>query len=401
MYLRVIAILVACVSLSGADHWRSAGSVRAVPATDIAAVALASGFALRVPGVGACELFVPMIERWVPVAALRTPRQPGSFSLTRLADGRVLVAGGTVPDSPLDAIRACEVFDQRTLRWTSTGSMRWGRRWHIAERLPNGRVLAAGGLSQQFEFDDPATPWPDDEVPFGRFWDARMPTAELYCPASGRWRDARDMNVAHSEGASAALDDGRVLVYGGWTDGTRTVQWAVSEVYDPATNRWTRSANPAFPDEYVMTEPLTKLADGRVVTLNGVFDAFRQLPEAWQGASVFDPRTNSWSRFPSPITPRLDARATLLADGRLMIAGGVVADEDGNLIPTRAVEFWSPSTGAWTPAPILGVGRALHRQLRLSDGRVLAIAGLGAPGSSEIFGGRSVILPPGPPLAIN
>ncbi|MBA3846120.1 MAG: hypothetical protein H0X45_05690, partial [Planctomycetes bacterium] len=214
MILRVLIILVACTTLPAAERWQSAGSVREIAATDVAAVPLARGFALRVVGVGACELFVPLVERWVRIARLTTPRQPGSFTLTRLADGKVLVAGGTVPRSPFDAIRACEIFDPQTLRWKPTGSMRWGRRYHIAERLPDGRVLAAGGMSQQFEFDDPATPWPDDEMPFGRFWDARMPTAELYDPASGRWRDARDMNVAHSDGASAALDDGRVLVYG-------------------------------------------------------------------------------------------------------------------------------------------------------------------------------------------
>ncbi len=401
--LVVVLIFAACATLDAADRWRPAGVVQDFGGIAIPAVPLAGGFALRVPGVGACEMFVPLMDRWVPVAALRTPREPGSFSLTRLADGRVLVAGGTVPGSSLDAVRTCEVYNPVTMRWSSTGSMRWGRRYHIAERLANGRVLVAGGISQQVAEDDPATPWLDDEYAFGRFFLGRMQTAETYDPATGRWYAAADMRIAHSGAASAALDDGRVLVYGGYTDGPRTSHWAVSETYDPATNAWRMGANPAFAEEFASTEPLTKLADGRVVTLNGVFSWVSTRPEYWQGPSVFDPRTNAWRPFRAPARARLEARATLLGDGRLLVAGGLVPDGSGGLVPTRAAEFWSPSSHAWTPAPALIRSRAVHRQLRLSDGRVLAIAGLETAGASEVFGAASlpITLSPRMPIAIN
>ena len=68
--------------------------------------------------------------------------------------------------------------------------------------------------------------------------------------------------------------------------------------------------------------------------------------------------------------------ATLLQDGRLLIAGG--DDGSGRLEAiTATAELYDPSTGRWEPAEELGRQRTQHAALLLNDGRVLLVGGAG------------------------
>src|SRR5205085_552782 len=70
---------------------------------------------------------------------------------TLLADGKVLVSGGTRgsegPNSkPSNPAYACELWDPATGTWTTMASLTKIRTYHsIALLLPDGRVLSAGG----------------------------------------------------------------------------------------------------------------------------------------------------------------------------------------------------------------------------------------------------------------
>lgn len=84
----------------------------------------------------------------------RTVQQPMAFArrfhnATILADGKVLVTGGTTtPGFNFDAgtVLAAELWDPRTEKWSTAASMRVSRIYHsTAVLLPDGRVLSAGG----------------------------------------------------------------------------------------------------------------------------------------------------------------------------------------------------------------------------------------------------------------
>jgi hypothetical protein len=60
-----------------------------------------------------------------------------------LSDGRVLVVGGSISVAP---IAAAELYDPATASFSPTGSMSVGRSGPIATRLADGRVLVAGGV---------------------------------------------------------------------------------------------------------------------------------------------------------------------------------------------------------------------------------------------------------------
>ena len=116
-----------------------------------------------------------------------------------LGDGRVLIVGGR---SPQDSVYgSAELYDPRSRRFSSAGSMREGRQQHTATTLPDGRVLLAGGY------------WSD-----GRKWRV-LSSTEIYDPATGIYTPIGSMGTPRSGHTATLLNDGRVLIAAG--DGHR------------------------------------------------------------------------------------------------------------------------------------------------------------------------------------
>lgn len=90
------------------------------------------------------EIFDPATGRMTATGPLAAARSGATGTL--LADGRVLVAGGGRPDrEPRRALASTELFDPATGRFTPAGVMAQQRYKHGAVRLANGDVLIVGG----------------------------------------------------------------------------------------------------------------------------------------------------------------------------------------------------------------------------------------------------------------
>ena len=167
-------------------------------------------------------------------------------------------------------------------------------------------------------------------------------------------------------------------------------QRASAVIYDPATETWS-ATGPLAQGRGGHTATL--LPDGRVLVAGGyAVAADRSKPDSVLGsAEIYDPATGTWSATGPLAEGRSDHTATLLADGRVLVAGGYVVC-CGSLRPDRAVgsaEVYDPATGTWSATGPLAEGRGRHTATLLSDGRVLVAGGcadsLLALASAELY----------------
>ena len=111
----------------------------------------------------------------------------------------------------------------------------------------------------------------------------------------------------------------------------------------------------------------TLLPDGRVLVAGGLNSGRR--PTAT--AEIYDPSTGTWSITGSMLGARSRHTATLLTGGRVLVVGG--RDLSGASVATA--ELYDPQTGSWSSTGSMTIARAYHAATLLSDGRVLVTGG--------------------------
>ncbi|WP_437927350.1 kelch repeat-containing protein [Sorangium sp. So ce291] len=300
------------------------------------------------------EVFDPASGAWRAVEPMRGVRQ--SHAAAPLPDGRVLVAGGN--DGGRGLLDTVEVFDPESSTWLPVGPMITPRSEHAAARLPDGRVLVAGGRLHEADVT----------------WNG----AELFDPASDTWRSTGSMHTGRRKPTATLLVDGRVLVVGGLDPSGEPGD---AEVFEPASDTWSASG----PMRFARTEhTATRLPDGRVLVAGG--EARSGMPTLFQTldhVEIFDPGSSTWEPAAPMLTVRQRHSATLLQDGRVLVAGGIGAT--GEL---DSAEVFVPESGQWLPvAPMLTV-RTRHVEALLPDGRVLVAGGFAGArelDSAEVF----------------
>jgi hypothetical protein len=225
-----------------------------------------------------------------------------SHSATLLNNGRVLIAGGV----SCDASAVCtyvgngEIFDPATSAFTLTGSLATPRT-APAVLLPNGKVLLAGG----YGCDSSGTC-------------QSLSSAELFDPATGTFSSTGNLQQARSGHTLTLLNDGRVLAAGGQTCAATGYCYSAyaAEVYDPQEGTF----NTTSWMNYGRTGASAALLnDGRVLLIGG-FDGYSYATTA----DIYDPSVDSFSYFnlPTMNTSRAGTSATVLNNGKVLIAGG-------------------------------------------------------------------------------
>src|SRR5258705_481407 len=251
---------------------------------------------------------------------MRTLRQ--SAPATVLRNGKVLAAGGFGNGSFLSS---AELFDPSTGAWSFTGSMRDQRWVAAAVLLPDGKVLVAGGAANI----SPLAP---------------VRTAELYDQATGTWPPTGSMSHERRAFTLTLLPSGKVMAAGGSdTNGPL----ASVQLYDPATGVWTPTGSLQTPRGSHTT---TLLPNGTVLVAGGFgvtpIQSTPPVDPVLASAEICDPATGEWTPAGSMGQPRQVHTATLLASGKVLVAGGV--SFFGGLFPTSA-EIYDPSMGKWLP----------------------------------------------------
>jgi len=201
--------------------------------------------------------------------------------------------------------------DQHTApAWVATGSMIEARQGHTATLLRDGKVLVTGGRGQEGT------------------------SAELYDPRSGAWTATGNMIQGRTDHTATLLRDGKVLVAGGLP--SEGIVLASAELYDPSSGTWTATGNMVTPRD---GPTATLLPDGRVLVTGGADNCCEGGELA--SAELYDPSRGSWTATAGMAEARLFHTATLLLDGRVLVAGS------GPYLLASA-ELYDPGSGSWT-----------------------------------------------------
>lgn len=294
---------------------------------------------------------------WDPVSNTFTATASSSYALfcaghTTLADGRVFIAGGHIAD--FTGYPHAIIFDPATNGFTSLPDMNTGRWYPTTTTLPNGDVLVVSGdinsntnvdaLPQVFQF---AT----------KTW-RNLTTAQLSMPLypnmlvapngkvfdAGPSRQSRYLNTA----GTGSWSNVAVMNFGGSRD------YGPAVLYSPGKVAFFGGSDPPT-------------ATSEIIDLNAT--------------------TPAWKFTSSMHFPRRQHNAVILPDGKVFIVGGSKAGGfDTSSSPVLPTEMWDPATGQFTVMASIAVYRGYHSTaLLLADGRVLSAGGnVGGP-NAQLF----------------
>jgi len=113
---------------------------------------------------------------------------------------------------------------------------------------------------------------------------------------------------------------------------------------------------------------MTTLLNGKVLAAAGYSYETYDLASA----ELYDRTTGAWSPTGSLRNARFSHTATLLLDGRVVVAGGYNGD-----ISMTSTEIYVPNRGRWIRTGSLNIGREEHMATLLQDGKVLVTGGSG------------------------
>jgi N-acetylneuraminic acid mutarotase len=194
--------------------------------------------------------------------------------------------------------------------------------------------------------------------------------------ATGQWTATDALPSASAwygqHDSAVPLRTGKVLVVGG-ADGLSAARGQAA-LYDPATKAWTTTGGLQTPRRL---HTVTLLADGKVLVTGGISGSAQFPAPGLAAAELYDPATGTWATTGSMRTARWGHSAVLVG-GKVLVAGGTTIRSSQSVKAVRSAELFDPATGAWTEVEPMTDARSGHTAVVLGNGRVL-VAGGSAP----------------------
>jgi deoxycytidylate deaminase len=252
---------------------------------------------------------------------------------------------------------SADLYDPATGAFSPVGNaMSLAREDHVAIRLANGKVLLAGGYNNH-----------------------HLQDAEIYDPSNGSFAATDSMLLTRSGAGAALLPSGGALIAGGYNG----LYLSTAEIYEPVTG--TFSLVGAAMTVTRQNPVLTRLQSGSILITGGFNAAFLA------NAEVYDPLNRTFTATGSLRTARTGHTATLLNDGRVLVAGGCNNLQSSEVFCNNflsSAEIYDPGTRTFTLVQSMATARRGHTATLLPDGRVLisgGVDGAGALASAEIY----------------
>jgi len=296
---------------------------------------------------------------------IRTSARHG-LPLVKLADGRIIASGG---GSTLG--RTVESYDEATWTWSELTEMRASRAFHTGTLLRDGSLLVVGGnVEPDFPPFAPIRAWDTGIGLLGSLLEE--PDAEIFHPDTNSWETVgSDLSVPRWGHVAALLPSGEVLIAGGH-DETSVLKSV--EIFNPNTRQWRLGPSMVQPRHFASA---VSLPNGQVLVVGGTTNPSLD----WTGVigsntvEIFDPTTGTWSLAGQMKENRWHGTATVLLDGKVLVAG-ITSPLDELSTRAGSSELFEPESRSWSNASSmvgkLDVGMSATR---LQSGGVLLAGG--------------------------
>jgi hypothetical protein len=343
-------------SVAAGGRWAAAF---ATPAVAVHVHVLPTGKVFFWGDVGSAQLWDPANPS-AGFTAISKPYRIYCSAHTFGPDGRLLVTGGTSPDTR--GLRVAMVFDPSSSSWSATSSMAQGRYYPTTTALPNGEILTVSGHDTALAVVTIPEIWNGSGwrrlttaplsipnpyypamfvAPNGKVFLAGFPQTTRYLDVTGtgQWTTVANRNVAdRTMGSAVMYAPGKILYAGGGDPPTASAE--VIDLNQPAP-AWRTISPMAYPRRQLNA---TLLADGKVLVTGGTSGpGFNDQAGAVHTAELWDPATERWTTMTGEDKKRTyHSTAVLLPDGRVLSSGS----GEGGGVPYASSEL---SAQVFTP----------------------------------------------------
>jgi hypothetical protein len=197
----------------------------------------------------------------------------------------------------------------------------------------------------------------DTDVIYGNNYPTN--SAEIYDPVSGAWTITGAMAVARYGHTATLLPNGKVLVADGVGVSNNFASLASAELFDPVSGLWSVTGTP---NEARHGHTATLLTNGKVLIAGGGANTLGS-------AELYDPDTQTWTYTGTMNFPRGGQAAVLLPNGKVLVAGGTSTNS------LSSAEVYDPVSGTWALTGSMSVARNGTTATLLGDGTVLLAGG--------------------------
>jgi hypothetical protein len=256
-----------------------------------------------------------------------------------------------------------------------------------AVRVESGLVRTAPPSVNMFAAITPSmnTPHQDataTQLPNGKVLIVGFGSTEMYDPVTNTFAPPAStpvMNTARSGATATLVPNGKVLIAGGYI-GSPPYSLASTELYDPATNTFAAADSTPVMNYQRIGDTATLLPNGKVLVAGGEV-AFED-PD--YGAELYDPQTNKFVALSSTPGLNIFATATLLPNGSVLIAGGqnLIAPHFYSSLDVTAL--YDAATNTFAASPVMNAARDSATATLLPNGKVLIAGGEFTPGQTTL-----------------